>query len=913
MKITLSLQLCFDVQSIAKIFPHMHKIKIARPDSTIGSESNYTRLRLCRQYLAGLVLAILMVWVLPAQAAVQRSFLNNGFELNWGGSVTTPIWCLVGQSTVSPWVSSDSTASPFGACAPFGSEGSAPIIELWFNGFNGVAPRAGKVLAELNANSSGTLSQDVCLLANEDITWRLSHRGRQGTDRMQFVVGSSALTGLVLDASTSTTGARTVNACQTGSLIGGANNVCNSVTSGTWGDYSGAFTWTGATAIQSIKFSAISTAGGSLTVGNLLDEVYLSIKPVVEFSAASGSGLESVATPLTPRLRVVGTLATPLTVSVTVGGTAVLGTDFTTPGNTATFNVTIPAGGYDSTALFPTGIQIINDKSIELNKTISLQINPASTYSVSSSVTCGGTAINAASYTITDNDANLRLIKNTVASTGKFDFVLTNVDTDLTSMASNETTASITTIAVATDIEFDADANTTGTQRIGVATIGTDVTISETQLPSWLVSGSCSVTGGSNPTSSAINIGATGAVTIPAANVTVGSTTTCTYINTKQHVLAGTVFKDSGTSGGIANNGLQAGAEVGLAGVGVKLTNCSGTTYSTGITDGTGGYSLLTTGVPAGNVCVEQSNSSGYISTGNNVAGSITPAGYTLVTVDKISFSLAVNTSYSGLNFGDVPANQLLTDGAKTGLAGSTVLYTHRFIAGTGGAVTFSLPGATASPLIPGWSEVLYTDSNCNGSLDSGETQTVATAISVLEGAQICLILKEFIPASAPLGAPHLVPVKALFVYTGAASALSASYTRQDLTSVSGTVLDLKKRVRNVTVDDSVGVPNWQISNAAKSGEILEYQITYTNNGATQINSLTVNDATPAYTTFVSALANSMPLNLTGCTKTTPTATTPISCSAADTLGGTGAIEWKFTGSLAPNASGVVTFKVKLN
>ena len=140
----------------------------------------------------------------------------------------------------------------------------------------------------------------------------------------------------VLEASTTTSGGRTVHSCQTGSLIGGAN-VCSSSTSGNWGDYSGLFTWVGATGDQSINFSAVSTFGGNLTVGNLLDEVYFFLKPVVEFSAASSSGAESVAAPVAPRLRVVGTLTSALNVSVTVtGGTATLGTDYTTPSGTAT-------------------------------------------------------------------------------------------------------------------------------------------------------------------------------------------------------------------------------------------------------------------------------------------------------------------------------------------------------------------------------------------------------------------------------------------------------------------------------------------------------------------------------------------------------------------------------------------------
>jgi hypothetical protein len=449
-----------------------------------------------------------------------------------------------------------------------------------------------------------------------------------------------------------------------------------------------------------------------------------------------------------------------------------------------------------------------------------------------------------------------------------------------------------------------------------VTTVGTDVTLTQTPAPNYtLTSVSCT------DANSAIT-GKTGIfgslsgnkVTIPATNIVAGATINCIFTDTKASAVTirGTVFKDTGTSSGIANNSLQDGAEIGIAGVTVKLTNCSGTIYSTTSTDGTGGYSLPTAGLSAGTVCVEESNLSGYLSTGVNVAGSTAPSGYTLVNTDKISFLLATNTNYNSLNFSDVPVSQLLTDGIMTGLSGTTVMYTHTFIAGSGGTVNFSLPGATATPALTGWKEVLYTDTNCNGILDNGENLTPTTAISVPANTKICLILKEFIPAGASLGAKNLVIVKADFVYTGASPTLTASYTRQDLTTVSYTAVDLKKMVRNVTTDGT-GTPNWKIGNTAKAGEILEYRITYTNNGGTPINALKINDVTPAYTTFISALAGTLPATLTACTKKTPTAPTSTSCLALDTTGGTGSIEWKFDGSLAPSNSGFVTFRVQLD
>jgi uncharacterized repeat protein (TIGR01451 family) len=393
-----------------------------------------------------------------------------------------------------------------------------------------------------------------------------------------------------------------------------------------------------------------------------------------------------------------------------------------------------------------------------------------------------------------------------------------------------------------------------------------------------------------------------------------------------QDSVSGKVFLDIGSvsASAVANNGVLEVGEIGIANAQVTLYDCNtNAVLGQSLTNSSGIYTINVpvTVVDLTPFCLQEVNAAQqvtYISTGasqTTLALSSTPSvvGTTYVrSTDTIKYTYHKLSNNGTLNFGDVPVNQFLTDGVKSGAPGNIVSYTHSFIAGTAGTVKFSLPGATANPAITGWAETLYTDTNCNGIVDSGEIQTVATPITVLVNQKICLVLKEFIPASASSGASNLAKVKADFVYTNAAPALATSYTRQDLTTVSDAALALKKMVRNVTLDGA-GVPGWQVKNTAKSGEILEYQITYTNNGATNIATLVVNDATPTYTTFVSALANALPNSLAGCTKLTPASATPVLCSNPDVAGGAGKIEWKFTGSLVPGASGVVSFQVKVD
>jgi hypothetical protein len=65
---------------------------------------------------------------------------------------------------------------------------------------------------------------------------------------------------------------------------------------------------------------------------------------------------------------------------------------------------------------------------------------------------------------------------------------------------------------------------------------------------------------------------------------------------------------------------------------------------------------------------------------------------------------------------------------------------------------------------------------------------------------------------------------------------------------------------------------------------------------------LVINDATPAFTTFVSA----------ACPATLPAGITTCSVSTQPAVGASGALQWTFTGSLAASGSLAVTYQVKI-
>ena len=85
----------------------------------------------------------------------------------------------------------------------------------------------------------------------------------------------------------------------------------------------------------------------------------------------------------------------------------------------------------------------------------------------------------------------------------------------------------------------------------------------------------------------------------------------------------------------------------------------------------------------------------------------------------------------------------------------------------------------------------------------------------------------------------------------------------------------------------------------ATPGATIVYTIKYENTGTTTINDLKISDATPAFTTYTDSSCGALPSGLSTCT-----------VSAKPETGANGKVEWGFTGTLAPGASGMVTITV---
>ena len=346
----------------------------------------------------------------------------------------------------------------------------------------------------------------------------------------------------------------------------------------------------------------------------------------------------------------------------------------------------------------------------------------------------------------------------------------------------------------------------------------------------------------------------------------------------------GRVFRDDGTGAGVANDGLGQAGEAGTSAVRVRLASgaCAGGLCDSMLTVAGGTYTLWLPSTAAGAAQVSEVNPAGWLSTGGDPG---TSGGSYARAADRISFTAAAGVSYTGLDFGDVPPNQLVAAGTRAALPGSVEFYPHTFTAGSAGTVTFTVSHA-ATPALPGWSADLYRDLDCDGTVNVGEPPATAP-IAVSTGQTLCLVLRHTVPAGAPTGARDAVTIDAGYSYVNAAPALASAVQVGDITTASD--------AGGLEIVKSVDVAS------ARPGDYIRYTITYRNPGSDPLTSIVIRDATPVYTVFDTASCVSLGSGLTGCTLT-----------SAPAAGASGPLTWSLSGALAPGGTGSVSFRVRV-
>jgi len=347
--------------------------------------------------------------------------------------------------------------------------------------------------------------------------------------------------------------------------------------------------------------------------------------------------------------------------------------------------------------------------------------------------------------------------------------------------------------------------------------------------------------------------------------------------------IAGSVFRDDGAGGGVANDGRRQSSEALLSGRRVRLVGaaCAGGACDSMLTDASGAFVLWYPHAAAGPMSVQATNASGWISTGADPG---TSAGSYDRSADWIAWNAASGVVYSGLAFGDVPPHLWAAASALGVPGGTAAFHRHTFTAGSRTIVNFGVV-TTPTPVVPGWGLTLWRDLDCDGTLESGEPP-LAGPVTLDAGQSVCVIARHQAPLGAAAGSIETATLTASFSYDNASPALNGSQSLDDVTTLTF--------ANGLVIAKSVDQP------LTSPGGFLVYTITYANPGSVPLANIVIRDATPPWTTFDSASCAAVSGGITGCTLSQPAA------------GGTGAVQWALAGALAPGASGTVTFRVRV-
>ena len=219
---------------------------------------NASNLRRHQAALALFACALLFPNFAQAQnecGGVPGTLVNGSFEQPLLSSNVPPAVQTFGQPPTQVRIYTENNVPGWETTAPNN------LIELWQSGFNGVTSFDGAQHAEVNASQFGAFFQDLQTDGGTELFWHFAHRGRNGVDTMEVMIGP-------------------VNGPLTSQGIfqtGPAN----------WIVYSGRYNVPLGQTVTRFQFESIATSNGSQGSGNFVDD--LRIVPNCDYGDAPAS------------------------------------------------------------------------------------------------------------------------------------------------------------------------------------------------------------------------------------------------------------------------------------------------------------------------------------------------------------------------------------------------------------------------------------------------------------------------------------------------------------------------------------------------------------------------------------------------------------------------------------------------
>jgi trimeric autotransporter adhesin len=231
---------------------------------------------------------------------------------------------------------------------------------------------------------------------------------------------------------------------------------------------------------------------------------------------------------------------------------------------------------------------------------------------------------------------------------------------------------------------------------------------------------------------------------------------------------------------------------------------------------------------------------------------------------------------------------------------GGSIVYSHA-LSNLGNVTESNIALATADSQGT-FSSIIYVDVNNNGILDSADTVT-STIASLSQGASLNLLVKVSAVSGAAVGALDVTTLSATTSGTtnGVAAPVVLAATDSS-TVIAGNLVLVKEQALDATCAGAgpFTYSTANITTGAVPGACIRYRITVTNMGTADAVNVVLSDATPSNTTY---------------SATVPASTTAGTMNALPADGTAGTISTSTaTGfTLAPSASAVMTFGVRIN